>query len=936
MRTSIRDIRTRLRYLSEEVPSKARFKYIEERARDNIERKAINQAIKTLELGVKNNCIYENTVFDLFDFICENGFDGQINYASSLIINEWVQRARDAGEASKYIHQKMGRIKAKLNPEVNAVGDAMAKLKNALQPPTVTIDAPKVEVPSVGGAAPKKATTEAYEAIAEALDTVVQCDRIVNNYNTFSKRFNIDKTILENVTISSVENTVVKICQLMDTYSIDDRRKYSMAMENAWYGFHKNGIPVTESEIVTPATDYFLAKGNNNSMCRDILENSLVVEPKDYKGDMEVITEEEPEDDEFFEEASRKIKKNDKGETVPETCECGGKIAIVFAGEPIFKCKECGKYYGTVPFNEGKLQTSDRDKLDSSSFGIPSLRKYPLNDKSHIKAAVRMFNHVDSSHEAELAKNLKAAIKREGLDGEISVGKDNRFSKYYKPALKEMANGEIEYEDIKALQTTIKNVTENPDSFTKAFNVIKVNNTPHKEQQLAVLIPLIFEENEHNIVTHSAQLLCYISGILLPSPDIDLDATNDIIDKLEHGFMNSGLEHSTIKSFAAQVKEELEILWKIIDNFEEGVGEQYKLYTNRLLKMYNSLDGYTVPADATPVDAQSMDENSILYIPIMWNLLEQRMVFEEDFFDADRLAIILNKAPVLAESLVEFSKLCPEVIDPSYLNEALSTVVSRMDSKFRVGSFDRYNLRTALKESAKTDDIDKKYEDIDREIDAVEEITRLQAGNDVLEVMHLLYQEAAYSSITESSFKNNILLAKEKLKHNIQKLSDKEKAISKSIDVASNNFIKGIEKALTNDNREAVIKGSIMPSASKTLKLGLAGLMAGGVGAGVGHATGAALLGPAMAAIPILGYVGVNKHFKNRERQAVIDELEIELKMVQEYIDLAKSKNDLQALRQCLTIQKELERARQRVKYKMAVSTGRKLHSTDTTLQDLD
>ena len=62
MKTSIKDIRTRLRYLSEDVASPARFKYVEERARDMIERKSINQAIKTLELGIKNNCIYEKNI----------------------------------------------------------------------------------------------------------------------------------------------------------------------------------------------------------------------------------------------------------------------------------------------------------------------------------------------------------------------------------------------------------------------------------------------------------------------------------------------------------------------------------------------------------------------------------------------------------------------------------------------------------------------------------------------------------------------------------------------------------------------------------------------------------------------------------------------------------------------------------------------------------
>ena len=43
---------------------------------------------------------------------------------------------------------------------------------------------------------------------------------------------------------------------------------------------------------------------------------------------------------------------NDKGETVPEKCDkCGGKVVLQIHGEPVYVCKECGKYFGTMPFN---------------------------------------------------------------------------------------------------------------------------------------------------------------------------------------------------------------------------------------------------------------------------------------------------------------------------------------------------------------------------------------------------------------------------------------------------------------------------------------------------------------------------------------------------------------------------------------------------------
>lgn len=45
-----------------------------------------------------------------------------------------------------------------------------------------------------------------------------------------------------------------------------------------------------------------------------------------------------------------KERKNDKGETVPEKCDkCGGDVVCQIHGEPVFVCKDCGKYFGTMP-----------------------------------------------------------------------------------------------------------------------------------------------------------------------------------------------------------------------------------------------------------------------------------------------------------------------------------------------------------------------------------------------------------------------------------------------------------------------------------------------------------------------------------------------------------------------------------------------------------
>ena len=75
------------------------------------------------------------------------------------------------------------------------------------------------------------------------------------------------------------------------------------------------------------------------------------------------------------------------------------------------------------------LTTEQRDELADKTFGIPELRKYPLNDAKHVRQAVIMFNHVSPKYEEKLAKNIIKAMDKFGID--MNVSEKNRFFKYY-------------------------------------------------------------------------------------------------------------------------------------------------------------------------------------------------------------------------------------------------------------------------------------------------------------------------------------------------------------------------------------------------------------------------------------------------------------------------------------------------------------------------
>jgi len=160
--------------------------------------------------------------------------------------------------------------------------------------------------------------------------------------------------------------------------------------------------------------------------------------------------------------------------------------------------------------------------------------------------------------------------------------------------------------------------------------------------------------------------------------------------------------------------------------------------------------------------------------------------------------------------------------------------------------------------------------------------------------------------VMEMNFTNTLKLAVDRLKKNAVKLKDKEKQASNAIDMAANNISKGIEAAAMNDNREAIIKGRILPSASKCIKIACV--------LGVTWA-----INPAVAVISAVGGFAYSHKLKAKERQLVLDDIEIELKMVERYIRQAEDENDLKKIRQLEIIQRNLERQRQRLKYKMAI-----------------
>ena len=77
---------------------------------------------------------------------------------------------------------------------------------------------------------------------------------------------------------------------------------------------------------------------------------------------------------------------------------------------------------------EAKLNASDRKDLDDSEFGLPSDRKFPINDEEHVRKAIQFFKYCPVNKRSELAKNINKKIKE--FDMDIEVSRDNPYYTY--------------------------------------------------------------------------------------------------------------------------------------------------------------------------------------------------------------------------------------------------------------------------------------------------------------------------------------------------------------------------------------------------------------------------------------------------------------------------------------------------------------------------
>ena len=769
----------------------------------------------------------------------------QIDRCADIINEAIVLKFRDADSLQRSLSSKIGWFNRKLKIATGktfgtaGVDDSIQNIINKVNDiennaqtnnSSAAVAADTGEVNDIG--ADFVNMESAYLSILEQTTKMVHIDRILRNYDEISKRFNMDKVITETYRDENIQDTILTVCNLIDTYNTSNSVKLNTTLETVWYGLSKFGYSIDLPLMFESACNYFMLKHDGANTCKLVLDATVITDP--YKLGLSYIMED------------------------PEV----------------------------------------KDKFNNSIIGKT------VEDS--------IFNFI-TKESVMITDNTKKPL--------VFIDSFNEFKKS----------------------------EDKDDGYLKMLDILFKN----KESDLVPNIMTVIEYMRIYLVEYSLTSLDKIKEWLyfLSSRFMEMDYHVDIAEDLSIALNK---EKDTVHDKISEEqddeqKERLSIYVKYIENFIEDLETYISNVTGKSSDDIISIE----KTEDNEEELTEQDLQMLAYIPAILNELKFDEYIDIDSYLEKNISIIPND--ILIE-ICKFNRDYAPLVDHNHVINLLENRLTAIKMG-RVSSStitDKYSTMSTY-----TDCINILKEEQKSPVMTVEEAyAYIKAYNTINSVLNLIESSYnTYGSILETSFGNTLKMAKERMAHAVANLGDKEKEASRSIDSAVNRFVEGLRRLFTTNQREAVIKGTICPSASQALKilLGATGLSAVGsvgtkaaagavakaaAGAAAGTKTAAALtsaakvLGamkfPVLAIISILAFIICSKKFKNKERMMVLDEIDIELQMVDKYLELAERKEDLVAYKQLITIKRSLERDKQRIQYGMKVSGQRVIPVSDT------
>lgn len=711
------------------------------------------------------------------------------------------------------------------------------------------------------------------------IDILENCDRIIRNESKLLKRFDLAKIINENIGYG-LHHTVFELCSLLDTYSMSSKAKLNIALENVSYALYKSGKNINLNEVTEYIAEYFLTR-------------DCVITDKEYNGYIEVL-----ENNTFIDSQSDNISyifnTRDEFNTSfanvvdelsrqceAEICSDNIKRAINIKNE-----KQASDY---IENTISMIIDNTITKHDSLLLlkGIYCLPLIGYINKEFINYKIEM-----SDKKLEIKRKLTDIpdmqddkIIRDVLnDGDMfqisSFVTDNiQFNNYL------LSDNYVPDESIKESEEI-----SNSETIDKIINTFKASNEK-SNSRFKNMISRIMTKSADNIINETPNIFASVRIMLYLAVTVSnpLGPVFAAIIALINKLLTTHLDLKQAEKLLKHLKSEKEKADKKLEKLSGKEKENQEEYIKCLKDCIKKTEDFISKIDDENENLDNSDDFD----------------FGFDDFNFESTLNILESVNIICS--FDSNKLIEKIFNNPYIDtEALKSIAVLVDNCDNIISSKYFDNVTQLKNlpnisvfkmaeySVITDNAGK---------------NKIKTDNPLAELA-IQYEatEILQQVVNEGLDLNTLKMAVVNFKKKFRDLKGKEQELWRNIDIATSQLSKSIQRALTSDRREAIIKGSIIPSFSKCIKSAIA---VGAVGA---------FTGPVGAAITAVGMLGASKYLNERERKLLYDEIDTELQVVDKQIQLAENEGDMNQYRFLLNYQKKLTREKQRIKYGIHMS----------------
>lgn len=829
------------------------------------------------------------SVINIMEKVHEQNNQMDFDYIKSYIINEITPTVRDAKQSARYLKYKTTRMK-------NRIGEKVKKAKDTLDTNTKsTIDNVKdikTQSISISKSKPSSDIHEAYVQILNTLDKYNQCDRVLENTYTIQKRFNI-MNMVENTNIdnnASLIALVDSICECINTYDSEFSTRFNTSLETCFYFLSRKDKNFNKSLVLEEIVNIFTSKEFTTDKLlkmKSVVESTVVFDNID-KNNIEWIYNSIP----FTEVAD---------------------LSKPFVKNEYDKIKEIGFI----------LKSLDNDLTDIDIKKVFSSIRASMSNKGgeelatcikDIESLITKLSSLYSGDNFNLLcyneyERAKKKLNNASMDGYVAQCRYLKCLDKYGSKAKIDESGLIM--DIDLFNESFDKVNKSVKDIVNSFRLSEVK----RSNDIRTCVSKMFTKSADQIIDGTPNFLSwlrlsYVIGATAINP-----VAGGIVLVIDQ-FISMKLKRRDISKMITVFKNEQknvrEKYKRTVDETDKKHLREYEKYLeNGIIKLEeysndllsdNELDAKQSGEeydDDKELDFLKDDEAE-LEATSFEKLVDRSNYFSKQYFTSNIKDYINYMNEDTIDIITDVACKYPSIISTNELYSILKEEYNNIkDSNF--------DNKRWIRLSCLSSNIRKLSPENEEYI-----VTSNENDINVFDVINGLEDLFAEYSINKSmspkneSVSTSVKMLSNKLRKLMQKASDIDKEASRRIDSAVNMFLSGMQRAARNDNREAIIKGSILPSTSKIVK---AAIIDGGV----------ALINPAIAIILALGQFGMSKKMKAKERQIVLDEIDVEIEMSKRYLRQAEDQNDLEAQKRILRIQRNLERQRQRIKYNMKV-----------------